>query len=343
MGDALRKNHVSGERESYQQHEKVSTKSKSVNRKKRRTYEFIDVYQQFLQKSNYSISTIRPHLERTNVFVEYFAEVAEIHVNSLTDLQTLTMHEIRLYEKYLMGRVSRKEIKDETAYSCIKNLRLFIKFLKNEGVINFKYNIPKKFITSPTRLNSYIPSDLLLELIQVAQLDQSAPRYRTLAIISLLINTGCRPVEISNLKIHDVRLSEKTITLHSIKSGKYTLTLNNFVIDTLKKYLRSRNKISAKCDNLFVKNNGELLASTNISSIIYYLNIKAFGKPLVNARSIRHTHITNAIDNGNEFYDISLAVGHKHWESTLYYLHRSEERLLANTMSFNPLQNLLEE
>lgn len=343
MSDSLSKEHLYEKVDHLNGNEQRKVKSKVVSKSNKRDFEFIVNYHEFLHKLNYSISTIRPHLGRTKYFVSYYAESTKINVQSLVDLQDLTMNEVGLYEDYLMGRVNRKEIKAETAYSCIKNLRLFIEFLKNEGIIKFRYKIPKRFIASPTRLNSYIPSELLSELIRIAKMDQSGSKYRSLAIVSILIDTGCRPIELSNLKIHDVRLHEKTITLHSVKSGKYILKLNDFVIGVLKKYLRIRNGISTEGDHLFCKNNGDLLEPANISSIIYNLNIKAFGYTRVNARSIRHTHITNAIDNGNDLEEVSRAVGHIRKDSTVYYLERSEKRLLANTLGFNPLQNILEE
>jgi integrase/recombinase XerC len=320
----------------------------TIKTKKKRTIksiqpEYIVTFGEHLLQRNYSISTIKPHLTRAKQFHNYYSKSNNIDIKSLEDFKALKRTDIVEYEDFLTYRVMKKEIKAETAYSCIKNIRLFLQFLLKEKIIDFTYSIPKKFIVSPTRLNIYIPKELLLELIICAESDNSNPKYRSLAILSILIATGCRPVEVSNLKLSDLNLTEKKITLYSVKSGKYTLLLNDFVIKALKRYIKNRNLIETKSNHLFINIDGEPIPASYISIIIYGLNKKAFGTALVNARSIRHTYITNAIENNNEFKEISASVGHKHWESTLYYLHRSKKRLLLNTLDFNPIMNILEE
>jgi site-specific recombinase XerD len=335
MDNAIRKNnaYIENERE----------KRKSTKKRKKTHPRIIDAYGEFLLQMNYSVSTINSHLPRAKEFINFYSEIYEIDVQLLDDFKVLTITEIIKYENYLLDRVNSKEIKDETAYSCIKNIRLFLEFLNYKKITSFNYKIPKKFIVNPKPLNAYIPSQLILELLQCAIADKSTPQYRSLAILSLIVDTGCRPVEVSNIKLHDLKLSERKITLHSEKSGKYTLLLDDFVIKVLKKYISNRKKVTTKSNHLFIKLNGEPISTTHISSIIYGLNLKAFGTTLINARAIRHTHITNAIDNNNDFKEISAAVGHKHWVSTLHYLHRSEKRLLANTLNFNPIMDILEE
>lgn len=39
-------------------------------------------------------------------------------------------------------------------------------------------------------------------------------------------------------------------------------------------------------------------------------------------KSLRHTFITNALNNQNNIDDVAKAVGHKHLISTLYYFYR---------------------
>lgn len=305
--------------------------------------EFIVAYEKYLLMMNYSITTIKPHLSRTKTFQQFFSELNNIKIERPGDFKSLKLTDIVTYENHLINRVIQKEIKDETAYSYIKNIRLFLQFLNHNKIIGFLYTIPKKFITEPTRLNTYIDQQLISDLIIAAYSDRSETGIKTLAILLLLVDTGCRLIELSNLRINDLSLSERKITLHSVKSDKRTLILSDLVIMSLKEYTKLRNALSTKNNYLFLNESGNQIPLEQMSNMIYSLNINVFGKSLINARAIRHTFITNAIDNNNELENIAATVGHKHWESTLYYLYRSDKRLLANTLKFDPLKNILEE
>lgn len=198
-------------------------------------------------------------------------------------------------------------------------------------------------MVKPTRLNTYIDQKLILELIFGSIPAHPDSSFKSLAILLLLVDTGCRPVEASKLKVSDLNLTEKRIIFHSVKSDKRTLILSDLVIKVFKRYIKERNNLTTDSSHLFLKNNGETTSSSYISTIISLLNKKVFGKHIVNARAIRHTYITNAIENNNEIIDVAATVGHKHWVSTLYYLHRSEKRLLSNTLKFDPLRKFMEE
>lgn len=305
---------------------------------------YIEEYSEYLKNRNYSISTIGASITRTKQFNSQFKELFEKDLSSLEGLTDLTLEDIKIFENFLIKRVESKEIKKETAYCCIKSIRLFLQFLKYKEIIDFNYSIPKKFMVTPTRINTVIPKNITLKMCEEI-LRNSYPffRYRNLAILLLLVNLGCRPLEISNLNIHDVNITEKKITLYSVKSNQRTLNIDNTVILTLKKYIKVRKTLNPQTDSFFIKRNGQPFHPQNITSIIFALNKKIFGKSVANARAYRHTYITNAIEDNNDFKDISEAVGHKHWFSTQHYLHRSNQRLLNNTLQYDPMVNLLKE
>lgn len=329
-------------------YESVEVPKKEVNierRSKTITPSFINDYQSDLKNRNYAPSTIKPHLSRTKQFWKFFIQLhnKDASSSSLDELRLLTYDDVLRYENHLINRIRKKEIKDETAYSCIKNIKLFLNFLYHKKIINFQYTIPKKFVVQPTRLNSYIDKNLIQDLIISTFAIQSRNKYRFLAILFLLVETGCRPIELANLKMCDLKLTEKKIIFNSIKSDKRTLSLDRYVIKVLKRYIKIRKDLKSSEECFFLLNNGKPMRSKNFSDIVYDLNKKAFGQNLINARALRHTYITNAIDNNNEIKDLAEAVGHKHWDSTIYYLHRSKKRLLENTLSFNPIKLKIEE
>lgn len=318
------------------------TKSKRISKRENPT--FLNDYGEFLKLRNYSASTIKACLDRTKQICYQFEELFKKEFPTLECFSDLTLKDIETYEDFLTNRVEKKEIKDESAYSCIKNMRLFLQFLNYKEIIYLKYKIPKNFMVTPTRVNTVIPKDIVLKMCEFAlKIPKPFFRYRTLAILLLLVDTGCRPLEISNIKLNDVNFTEKKIVLNSVKSGQRTLSIDSTLVLVLKKYIKYRDTLLPQTDILFVKRNSHPFSPTNVTSTISTLNYKTFGKSIVNSRAFRHTYITNAIENNNEFNEVSEAVGHKHWYSTQHYLHRSKKRLLNNTLQFDPIKKYTEE
>ena len=298
----------------------------------------------FLLERNYSHTTVKVHMDKMIAVQKFLEGELETVISSMNDFIGLQKEHLINYELLLIRRLSKNEIKEETAYCNLKQIRLFVQFLNFNKVINFIYNIPKKFVVQTNRLNTYIPNEILLKLLEgTALITSRFLRLRIMSILLIIIDTGCRPIEVSSLEVNDINLTERNIRLYSVKSGQRTLKLNEFVLKIVKLYIEERKALNPSSKKAFLNVNGTPITTGEISAMINELNRDVFGKVLVNARAIRHTYITDAIDNNNDFVEISSSVGHKHWESTLYYLYQNKKRLLSNTLEFNPIQKSLED
>lgn len=315
----------------------IRKKSKKIVKKKKSYPKFFNDFEKFLCNNNYSSTTIQCHKARLSKFLKDFSTYCRVEIISEDDLSQINLETISVYENHLINRVSRKEIKQTTAYECMKTVRLFLLYLRSEQKLKFKYDIPRQFVVQPIRENSYVYQEVILELIKSILSNPSKIRIRNLALLLLYVDTGCRPIEASNTQLSDLDLSEKTIKLSCAKSGMRKLSINRLTVNVLKQYLLLREELSPNSDYLFLNSYGEKPTSQYLTTILLLENKKAFGVSKVTARGLRHTYVTNALDNKNDFKEVSETMGHKHWVSTLYYLHRSTERLLTNTLPFNPL------
>ncbi|MDN4607958.1 tyrosine-type recombinase/integrase [Sporosarcina highlanderae] len=305
---------------------------------------YIMDFRDYLQTKTYALSTIDAHTYKIRTLGNSLEKTFKNEITLTEDFSSLKTHHIDKYVEHLTRRMTKKEINEETVYTTLKAIRLFIQFLHFNRIINFEYEIPKDFIVQTNRLNDYVPFETLNELLDGTKLIESPfSRFLTLSILLLIIDTGCRPIEVTSIGLNDINYSERKISVFSIKSGQRTLIINEVVVKAIKRYLEEKKRIHTNSQQLFINEYGETLKSWGISSLITQLNLKVFNRTVANARAIRHTYITNAIDNRNDFSEISKSVGHKHWESTLYYLHKSKDRLLSNTIQHNPLTELLEE
>jgi integrase/recombinase XerC len=319
-----------------------STKAKNNNQKVKATLDFIDDFETFLLQLNYSETTVSVHKRRAKKICNIIQEISGILLSSLSDCENISCEMITKYEQYLNDQIKRNNLKPYSAYCDLKTVRLFLKFLYFNKVIAYKYKIPKEMISPVNRSNLYIDTTTIIQLAEnIASRKKLVIKYRNLALFLLIVETGCRPVEVSSILITDVKFTEKTIRLNSVKSGTRTVKLNNYVLGVLKEYFYLRNKLNSKCEYFFLKNNGSKTNSTYISSLLNLENKNAFGNVNINARGLRHTYITNAIDNNNDIVNISATIGHKHWASTMHYLHRDKKRLLKNTLPHSPIHESL--
>ena len=226
------------------------------------------------------------------------------------------------------------EISTSYVYQILKTVRLFVKYMKILRHINFSYEIPKHLIAHGKRANEYVPTEDIICLLRTIK---SLPlAVRNLAIFLLLVETGCRPIEICNLKMSDVDKRESTVTFFSNKSGYRKLKIDPFVMKALKNYIHYRAKSFTANNALFLGKNGRPLRTLSINVFLSKMNNLAFGQVKYSPKSFRHTYATNALDSHNDLDMTSKAMGHKHWKSTTYYLHRSQKRLLNNTLPYDP-------
>ncbi|KAB2335113.1 tyrosine-type recombinase/integrase [Bacillus mesophilum] len=309
---------------------------KKVERKKKVPKSIILDLGNYLSILNYA--SAKSYMERADEFLKYLLTKEKVQVCSLNEGHLITQDRIAHFESYLKVRILNDEITAHTAYKKLQAVRVLCKFLDFKNITSLNYSIPKNMIHASNESNYYFESERILELINSIASSTSPTRSRDIAILLILVDTGCRPIEIANISLEDISLSERTVYLYCRKSGKRKLSLSFEVISFIKHYLDIRPYFQPTCVFLFINKIGGQLTSKSIRNIIRSANIEAFGTSKINARGLRHTYTTNALENDNDFDKVSKSLGHAHWKSTLRYLEKSKKRLKNNTLQHNPLQ-----
>ncbi|MBT2642530.1 site-specific integrase [Bacillus sp. ISL-41] len=258
------------------------------------------------------------------------------------DVKKIDKEHIDSYHKFLGRRVSLNEISTSRALNLLRCLKLFLQYIRRLNFISFKYSIPGKFQIQHTRNNEYVNTKETMKLID-AILNYSRLPERNLSVFLIILDTGCRPIEITNMKLQDVSTSESTIVIRSKKSGQRKLKLSNLVMKVLRKYLKYREKLDYNGKTLFLSTSNEPLTVNAIGQIYAAANKKVFGEVKYTAKTYRHAFATNALENKNDLEKVSMALGHARLDSTYYYLEKSIQRLKRNTLQYNPETVLKEE
>lgn len=119
---------------------------------------------------------------------------------NLVDIDTNDIRKFILYYEQSVSKV--------TANNCRRNLNVFFQFMEDEGYIvkNPVKRIPK--IKEEKRFKRFY-TDLEIESMRDA-----CENKRELALIDLLISTGLRVSEVSNILLSEINWDEKTIIVH---------------------------------------------------------------------------------------------------------------------------------
>lgn len=152
---------------------------------------------------------------------------------------------------------------------------------------------------------------------------------RDFAIINLMIRTGLRTIEIVRADRQDITSQSSSYLLWVHGKGRDSkdelVLLTDKVLDPLKEYIKSRNKVRDE-DPLFVshstKNKGKRLTTRSVSRIVKNrLRLAGFDDNRLSAHSLRHTAITLSLLAGATPQEAKAMARHSDINTTMIYAH----------------------
>jgi len=196
----------------------------------------------------------------------------------------------------------------------IKNKVSFTNRLQNGG-----FNMAKK-----------IPDILSLDE-QERLLDQFNLRYitpqRNQTMIQLLLNTGLRLAELTNLKWNDIDLMTGQLKVVEGKGLKdRILWLNEETLSMLGKWKQRQFKEWGRSDLVFTTRTLHSLDGKAVRSMIKTYSDKA-GIKHITTHSLRHTFASDLLRETKNLRIVQKALGHADISSTQIYTHIVDEEL----------------
>lgn len=255
-----------------------------------------------------------------NTVIAYSIDIDQL-TSFLSSLGLLKLIEVEI--KHLEDFISSLEKGTYTIKTIsrkINSIKTFFRFLNDKGHIS---NNPssqlkhRKFENKPPRI--------LTKLEYRSLRDASKEDTRTLSMIELLLQTGIRISELSEIKSSDLHLDGPKPYLfvpeqNSIPARK--IPLNKPAISAINSYLEE--KPSKETPFLFSTKSGNQILIRNIrSSIDKYFKIIGLDDAKVN--DLRHTFIFYQLQNGMDLKYLSEIAGHKRVSTTEKYLNYLKE------------------
>ncbi len=282
------------------------------------SHEFINIS---LSTKNLSSKTILAYNSDLNDFCEYI-------INKSMDDSILIN-----YIRYL---TQSRKLSDSTIKRKLIVLKMFFEYLYENQYIETNYYFSHSFkFKKERKLPKTLAVEDTLKLLTYAKnrCAISKNNYahwsatRNLALLDILISTGIRIEEASNISVNDIIPSERTILIHG-KGRKQRLiyisctdSWNNFT-----KWIKVRKKYNTNSDKVFVNRFGNQISIHGIE-YIYNTYKKASG---INEKStphfLRHTFATNLLSNGADLRSVQELLGHSSVAITEIYTEVTTKR-----------------
>ena len=267
-----------------------------------------------------------------------FAERTRVeYLNDLEDLTTFLakagIHLVMdlglpIIERYV-AHLEQKEFAGSTRKRKVVVIRSFLSFLYQDGHITT--NIAKKVIL-PFTENS-VPH--ILTQTECDQLRKAcAKSVRDSAIIELLLQTGIKLSEITNLTLNDVQLTNPNqiqtgkigfIRINGRGKGERIIPLNTKATLALNNYLTIKNHIGNSI--LFLNRFGEPLGDRGIQKMLRKY-LKNSGIEGASIQTLRHTFGVQHLAKGTSLKTIQEVMGLKDVRSASVYQSLAREVII---------------
>jgi len=273
----------------------------------------INDYLNYIQKENlYSKNTVVSYKNDLHQFINY------LKLKEENELLKVDRNDIRNYIIFL----SNNKYKPSSIHRKIAVLKGFYKFLLRKKIIE---KTPLLNITLPKKIKR-LPSFILEEEIEKL-LNINFHSQRDRIIFIMLLYTGMRCSELTNLKLDDIDLNKKQIKILGKRSKERIIPIGPFLVKEIEEYLKFREKISYNSNYFIVTDKGKKAYSKLIyRTINKYLKIYS----RVNKKSphvLRHTIATLLLNKGTNINVIKEFLGHANLAATQIYTHTTIESL----------------
>ena len=280
------------------------------------TTQSLELFLRALQGQNYSPKTLRAYGGDLHQFLSW---VEKNRVDF--DVPTrFSRADIEGFMQYLAAQ----RMTGVTRVRKLAAIRKFFTFLEENKILTAN---PANTVKGARREEKE-PNILYKEQYK-ALLYEASDNIRNYAIIQTFLQTGIRLSELVNLRVEDVDLEHRNLTVRQGKGKKdRQIPLVDDVLKALRNYLRYRTtELILDDDTFFLAKNG---TSMNVSTVKYLVAkyVKKAGiRKKVSVHTLRHTFGAHKADKNMSLATLQELMGHKKKETTLKYIHLAKTNL----------------
>lgn len=260
-------------------------------------------FSNYIEKCEYQRKLSHKTIKAYSIDLKQFYQ----QIPSLDNKEALNQYFLELHRKYKPKTVKRK----------IASIKAFYHYLEFEELIehNPLHKIDTRF-KEPLLLPKTITWQDMTKILQTIHQFKNS---KDIAIIELLICTGMRVSEISNLKQENINLNEKVIRIYGKGGKERILSIDN---DNLLKALHTyKQEYSFSCEYFFINRSHNKISEQSIRFMIKkYTKLAGIDKNIT-PHMFRHTFATMLLEEDVDIRYIQNILGHSSITTTQIYTH----------------------
>ena len=232
------------------------------------------------------------------------------------------VYDVRLF----LGEEKQRGVSNRTLENTRANLSAFYQWLLQEDHITKNPLMSVQPIKYPDKIR------LPFSTIEIDSLRLACRTLKERAIIEVLLATGIRVSELTDLRVDDLDFGSLSVRVRNGKGAKgRTVYMTDLARQHVRAYLMNRDVL----DNyLFLNRTGAQLAPGGVRHILKELGKRA-GVDNVHPHRFRRTFATGLANRGMDIQEIRKLLGHSNINTTMEYVYTSDEKAQASYMRYS--------
>jgi len=269
-----------------------------------------------LLEKKYSPLTINAYQKDLESFQEFNQEEFKEE-----NIKTVNYSQIRSWIIALVETgITNRSINRKTS-----SLNTYYKFLLKTDSIDVNPLAKHKALKTSKKVQIPFSENEINTVLDNLNFDDSFEGIRDKLIIELFYSTGIRRIELVQLKLVDIDLSNQTLKVLGKRNKERLLPLLSTVIETIKNYLIKRQELQIINDKafLFLTKKGVKIYETLVYRIINDYFSRASTKVKKSPHILRHSFATHLLNQGADLNAVKELLGHSSLAATQIYTHNS--------------------
>jgi site-specific recombinase XerD len=252
----------------------------------------------------------------------------------------LHLQKVKKYEGHPYTPVKSELLSTATIHGHVRTLRAFFNWLASE---DFTEDNISRHLKPPKVVKKVIStlSDQEIHSILNVLKRSNVTAARNKTIFMVLIDTGFRIGEITNLTIENSHLEEGFLKVMGKGKKERVVPIGSSAQRAIQRYLfRYRPQpIHQGIDNVFLSVHGGPITE-NSMKLMFTRLAKESGVSRLHAHLCRHTFATRFLINGGDIFTLQQILGHSSLEMVSHYVNLASSHVAIQHQKFSPLDRL---
>lgn len=257
----------------------------------------LKTFQTKLNTQRYAKNTIKSYMDYASLFLK--------HLNEYPSLKDVP---VRAIESFINEKVQKEQISVSYQKGLVGAIKKLYELTLNQKV-QLDYLYPKR---SFSKLPKFFSKE------EIRQLLDSTDNIKHRAILMTIYSCGLRLNELLNLKIKDIRSSEKIIRINQSKGNKDRIVS---LPDKLLYILRDYYLVYKPTNYLFEGEKGNRYSERSVQLVLKKSLANAKIKTEGTVHTLRHSYATHLIQSGIDVRIVQEWLGHENIKTTMIYTH----------------------